>query len=80
MTGYTVGYILRTATNWRGPIDTFHFMLQGGHLDSEMGTGEARVMSLCTDLPLRQTAPMRFEATVRNYVPTQDLLVLTFIE
>ena len=33
-------------------------------------------MSLCTDLPLRATAPTRFEATVRDYVPAQDLRML----
>lgn len=74
---YVLGYILRTATNWRGPIGTFHLVLQGGHVATGFaGEGEARVLSLCTDLPVRRTAPMRFEATVRDYVPSQDLRVL----
>ena len=76
-TAYVLGYILRTATNWRGPIGTFHLVLQGGRVATGFaGEGEARLMSLCTDLPLRATAPMRFEATVRDYVPAQDLRVL----
>jgi hypothetical protein len=81
VTGYTLGYILQTARNWRGPIGIFHFTLQGGHVSTEyLGNGETRLMSLCTDLPLRQTAPMRFEATVHDYVPAQDLLVLILAE
>jgi hypothetical protein len=80
-TAYTLGYILQTARNWRGPIGTFHFTLQGGHVSTDhLGNGEVRVMSLCTDLPLRQTAPMRYEATVHDYVPAQDLLVLILAE
>jgi hypothetical protein len=81
VTAYTLGYILRTARNWRGPIGTFHLTLQGGRFAMEGADAvEARVMSLCTDLPLRQTAPMRFEATTRNYVPTDDLRVLILAE
>ncbi len=77
VTAYVLGYILRTATNWRGPIGTFHLVLAGGHVATGAGgEGAARVLSLCTDLPLRRTAPMRFEATVRDYVPAQDLRVL----
>jgi len=72
-----LGYLLRTAQNWRGPIGTFHLVLLGGRV-SALGAkgGETQVMSLCTDLPLRRTAPMRFEATMHDYVPRQDLRVL----
>jgi Domain of unknown function (DUF4424) len=74
---YTLGYILQTAKNWHGPIGTFHLTLQGGHINIPHALeGDARVLSLCTDLPLRQTAPLHFEATVRNYVPSADLRVL----
>jgi hypothetical protein len=80
-TAHVLGYILQTARNWRGPIGTFHLVLQGGHLVTGFaGEGEVRMMSLCTDLPLRRTAPMRFEATVRDYVPAQDLRVLFVTE
>lgn len=78
---YTLGYILQTAKNWQGPIRTFHLILQGGHVSVPYaGEGDARVFSLCTDLPLRPTAPMRFEATVKDYVPQQDLRVLILTE
>jgi hypothetical protein len=72
-----LGYILRTAQNWRGPIGAFHLVLLGDKASFQGGdTQETGVMSLCTDLPLRRTAPMRFEATVHDYVPKQDLRVL----
>ena len=75
--GYTLGYILQTARNWRGPIGTFHLTLQGGPIVAEGKTvGEVRITSLCTDLPLRRTGPQRFEATVRDYAPKEDLRVL----
>lgn len=75
--GYVLGYVLKTARNWEGPIGTFHLTLQGGQMQPEPGgAGTARLMSLCTDLPLRQTGPLQFEATVTNYVPQEDLRVL----
>jgi hypothetical protein len=78
---YTLGYILKTANNWQGPIGTFHLTLQGGHIAEPNATpAEARMFSLCTDLPLRQTAPMRFEATARDYVPKQDIRLLILAE
>lgn len=81
LVGYTLGYILQTARNWRGPIGTFHLTLQGGRVATEAwGGGAVSVMSLCTDLPLRRTAPLRFEAAVRDYVPNADLRVLFLTE
>lgn len=78
---HVLAYILQTARNWRGPIGTFHLVLQGGHVATGFaGEGEVRLMSLCTDLPLRRTAPLRFEATVHDYVPAQDLRVLLITE
>jgi hypothetical protein len=77
ITTYSLGYILKTARNWKGPIGTFHLTLEGGRVDVPSADGGAvAVMSLCTDLPLRETGPMRFEATARNYVPKDDLRVL----
>jgi len=38
-----------------------------------------QIISLCTDLPIRRTGPLRFEATVDNYVPSDDLNIL-FVE
>lgn len=77
LSGYTLAYILQTARNWRGPIGTFHLTLTGGPITGGAGgRGESRVMSLCTDLPLVRTGPQRFEATVRDYVPKEDLRIL----
>jgi hypothetical protein len=80
--GYTLGYILQTARNWRGgAIGTFHLTLQGGPVVAEGRTvGDVRVTTLCTDLPLRRTGPQRFEATVRDYVPKEDLRILYVAE
>ena len=81
LSGYTLAYILKTARNWRGPIGTFHLTLTGGQIAGDLGgRGESRVMSLCTDLPLVRTSPQRVEATVRDYVPKEDLRVLFISE
>ncbi len=36
--------------------------------------------TLCTGLPLRRTGPQRFEATVQDYVPKEDLRILYIAE
>ena len=81
LVGHTLGYILQTARNWSGPIGTFHLTVQGGPIRAE-GAGKApvRITSLCTDLPLRRTGPQRFEATVSDYVPKDDLRILYIAE
>jgi hypothetical protein len=81
LNGYTLAYILQTARNWRGPIGTFHLTLTGGRIENDMMKGgDVRVVSLCTDLALARTGPLRFEATVRDYVPKEDLRVLFVTE
>jgi len=82
LVGHTLGYILQTARNWRGgAIGTFHLTLQGGPIVAEGHTvGEVRITTLCTDLPLRRTSPQRFEATVRDYVPKEDLRILNIAD
>jgi len=37
------------------------------------------ITSLCTELPIHRTGPLHFEATVKNYVPSEDLNIL-FVE
>lgn len=77
LSGHTPAYILQTARTWRGPIGTFHLTLTGGPITGGVGgRGESRVMSLCTDLPPTRTGPQRLEATVRDYVPKEDLRIL----
>ena len=81
LTAYTLGYVLQTANTWRGPIGTFHLTLQGDQVATVNGRpAKVRMMSLCTDLPLRQTGPMRFEATMSDYVPAYDLLLLVLAD
>jgi len=77
LSSYTLGYILRTAGNWRGPIGTFHLTVDGGPVVFD-GTprGEVRLMSSCTDLLLNRTGAQRWEATARDYAPKDDLRVL----
>lgn len=74
--GMTLGYILRTARNWAGPIGTFHLTIKsgdpaGGERDRTVGA-----ISACTDFPLKETGERQWEATVTNYVPTRDLRIL----
>jgi hypothetical protein len=82
LSGFTLGYVLRTARNWRGPIGTFHLTVQGGPLGLEGTTDpkQTKAISFCADIPVQQTGPIRFEATTKDYVPTQDLRVLFIAE
>jgi hypothetical protein len=81
LSGYTLGYILRTANNWRGPIGTFYLALEGGRVVfDDRPRGETRKTSLCTDLSLTRTGPQRFKATALDYATRQDLRVLYVAE
>lgn len=74
---YTLGYVLRTAQNWRGPIGTFHLTVQGERAGiGGFGEGEVGLIALCSDLPLHEAAPRRLEAHASSYVPQHDLRVL----
>ena len=71
--GGILRYILQTARSWHGPIGTFHLTIQG---ETKTDSLRATLISLCTDLPLRRTAPQRFETIVQNYIPNADLRIL----
>ena len=73
---YTIGYILRTARNWAGPIGTFHLTVKSGVLPHGGRTSGVGAIAACADFPLRETEAQQWEATVTNYVPTRDLRVL----
>lgn len=62
-----VRYVLSTGANWQGPIGSFTLIV-----DKEAATN---MVSLCVD-GLKKTAPTRFEKTVRDFVPQNDLDVL----
>lgn len=59
----TVGYILKTATNWNGPIDEFHLKVTAPEMD---------LFSFCTPDGLKPTGDgVTWEA--KNFVPRQNL-------
>ncbi|WP_165821549.1 DUF4424 family protein [Falsiruegeria mediterranea] len=62
-----VRYVLTTGANWQGPIGQFHLIVDKARPEA--------LVSLCFD-GLKKTAPTRFETTIRNFVPTQDLDLL----
>jgi hypothetical protein len=80
--GYTLGYVLQTARNWHGPIGTFHLAVSGGPIPlvDATETKPTIAVSFCSQAPVKQTAPLRFEAEATDFVPSQDLRVLFFAE
>jgi hypothetical protein len=76
--GYTLGYVLQTAKNWRGPIGTFHLTVKGERIPAASWTdgGPTLAMYFCSPVPLSQTTPLRMEGEVRDFVPTSDLRIL----
>jgi len=80
--GFTLGYILLTARNWRGPIGSFHLTIEGGPagLDGATNLKKPELVTFCSDLAVRQTGPLKFEASAQDYVPKHDLRVLFVTE
>ena len=76
--GYTLGYVLQTAKNWRGPIGTFHLTVKGDSIPAAHWTdgGPLLAMYFCSPVPLSQTAPLLMEGEARDFVPTSDLRIL----
>jgi len=70
LVAYQTDYILKTATNWQGPIGRFHLTLDKLKPDN--------ILTLCWDGALKKTGPTTFEFTADNFVPKQniDMLVL----
>ena len=62
----SVGFILRTARNWDGPIGAFHLTLETRSTDE--------LASVCLPgLDLVHTGPTRFEAQAHRWVATTDI-------
>lgn len=80
--GFTLGYILLTARNWRGPIGSFHLAVEGGPggLAGDTDFKKTELVAFCSDLPVRQTGSLRFEASAQDYVPKHDLRILFVTE
>ena len=76
LNGATLGYVLRTARNWAGPIGTFHLTVKSGtmpHSEQHVSVG---MIAVCTEFAMQETVPKQWEATVTDFVPTQDLRVM----
>ena len=74
----TLGYVLKTAQNWRGPIGTFHLSVKGDPNPAERWTDSRRprAMYFCSPVSLKETAPQLMEGEARDFVPTRDLQIL----
>ncbi len=64
---YTLGYVLKTGANWRGPIKEFHLIIDKGTPDS--------MVSLCAD-NIKRISATQFEVHYSNFTPTKDLEVV----
>ncbi len=67
---HTLGYVLKTATGWAGPIGHFRLIVDKG------ATGN--LVAFCP-ADARKISPTQFEWTATNFVPTHDLRVLFLI-
>jgi len=79
---YTLGYVLQTARNWRGPIGTFNLTVKGGPIPM-VGSTDSRMtgaVSFCSEVPVKPAAALRWEGTADDFVPRQDLRLLFIAE
>ena len=79
---YTLGYVLQTARNWRGPIGTFHLAVIGGPIPlvGSTETYTTGAIAFCSEVSLKQTQALRWEGTAQDFVPRQDLRILFVAE
>ena len=79
---YTLGYVLQTARNWRGPIGTFHLDVNGGPIPlvNSTETRTTTAVSFCSEVPMKAGSAVRSEGTARDFVPRQDLRILFIAE
>jgi hypothetical protein len=78
----TLGYVLKTAQNWRGPIGTFHLSVKGDPNPAERwaDSRQPRAMYFCSPVPLKETAGLLLEGEARDFVPARDLQILFVAE
>jgi hypothetical protein len=62
-----LSYILKSGSNWRGPIGSFRLVVDKGAPDN--------LTSFCME-GVKKIAPTRFEVVKRNFVPRRDLDIL----
>jgi len=82
LAGYTLGYVLQTARNWRGPIGSFHLTVKGDPLPANDVLASKPIIAayLCSQTPLGQTGALRLEGEAKDFVPSHDLRVLFVAE
>lgn len=68
LTAYQTDYILKTASNWNGPIGRFRLTLDKLKPDN--------VLSLCWDGALKKTGPTTFEAVRTSFAPARDIRLI----
>lgn len=62
-----LAYVLRTGANWAGPIGRFHLIVDKGD--------PRNLISLCAP-GIERASPTRFELTLTNYTPREDINIL----
>ena len=65
---YTTDFVIVTANNWKGPIGKFHLTIDKLKPDN--------ILSLCWAGDLKKTGATRFESTLTNFAPKQDIQIL----
>ena len=61
-----IGFVLKTANNWNGPIREFHLAVITEH--------EGDVVSSCA-AGLKQVSPTRYESSLKDFSPNDDLKI-----
>jgi len=62
-----LSYILKSGSNWRGPIGSFHLVVDKG--------ASGNLVSFCME-GVKKISPTRFEVVKRNFEPRRDLDIL----
>ena len=64
----TTEFVIVTANNWKGPIGRFHLTIDKLKPDN--------ILSLCWGATLKKTGGTRFESTLTNFAPKNDIRFL----
>ena len=63
----TMGYVLKTGANWAKPIGEFHLTIEKD--------APEQLITLCAT-GLKKTGPTRFELTLKDFSPEQDIKIM----
>ncbi len=79
----TIGYILKSANTWMGPIKDFHLTIEKPKRNTyfhSLGMGVQKTfLSTCFD-GLKKTAPGKFEAWRQDFTPDTDISMIIYYE